>query len=215
MYCTSGKCTHCLPDCTSTAYSSSVSATPLRRCDTKNIGLSMLCKFGDDLPHPRVWSEQVVNEYKRVYPGEELPDFIKNFEKRSARRQYIDPKKLRKEAIFEDLYSSGKGSSYNAYEKDIAVIHFFFEEPAVFQFRRSLRMTWVDFVGQIGGLLGLCIGFSLISGVEIFYWFTLRLSSRACCSRGPAVEQIKPVNPHELEKAGQPNKAAINRNSLF
>ena len=25
-------------------------------------------------------------------------------------------------------------------------------------------MTWVDFVGQIGGLLGLCIGFSLLSG---------------------------------------------------
>jgi hypothetical protein len=29
------------------------------RCDAKNIGLSMLCKFDQDLPHPRVWSEQV------------------------------------------------------------------------------------------------------------------------------------------------------------
>ena len=34
-------------------------------------------------------------------------------------------------------------------------------------FRMTLwmfRMTWVDFVGQIGGVLGLCIGFSFLSG---------------------------------------------------
>ena len=26
-----------------------------------------------------------------------------------------------------------------------------------------------------GGLVGLCIGFSILSAVEIVYWFTLRL----------------------------------------
>ena len=26
-----------------------------------------------------------------------------------------------------------------------------------------------------GGVIGLCIGFSLLSGVELIYWFTLRL----------------------------------------
>ncbi len=30
---------------------------------------------------------------------------------------------------------------------------------------------------QVGGLLGLCIGFSLASGVEILYWLTARLWS--------------------------------------
>jgi hypothetical protein len=33
------------------------------RCDAKNIGLSMLCKFDNDLPHPRVWSEQARYQY--------------------------------------------------------------------------------------------------------------------------------------------------------
>ena len=29
------------------------------RCDTKNIGLTMLCKFDGDVPLPAVWSHQV------------------------------------------------------------------------------------------------------------------------------------------------------------
>ena len=48
----------------------------------------------------------------------------------------------------------------------------------MFQFQRSLRMTSIDFISQIGGLLGLFLGFSLISGIEIVYWFTLRLCHR-------------------------------------
>ena len=30
-------------------------------------------------------------------------------------------------------------------------------------------------LGQFGGLVGLCIGFSLISVIEFMYWFSLRL----------------------------------------
>ena len=33
----------------------------------------------------------------------------------------------------------------------------------------------IDFVSQLGGLFGLCLGFSLISFIEIFYWCSLRL----------------------------------------
>ena len=36
-------------------------------------------------------------------------------------------------------------------------------------------MTMLDYVAQIGGLLGLFIGFSVISGIEIVYWCTFRL----------------------------------------
>ena len=34
------------------------------------------------------------------------------------------------------------------------------------------RLTMVEFVSNVGGLLGLFIGFSLISAVEIVYWLT-------------------------------------------
>ena len=33
----------------------------------------------------------------------------------------------------------------------------------------------IDIVSQLGGLFGLCLGFSLISFIELFYWFSVRL----------------------------------------
>jgi hypothetical protein len=65
--------------------------------------------------------------------------------------------------------------NYLAYGKDIAMVTFFFETSTIFEYSREQRMTLVGYISQMGGLLGLCMGFSLISFVEIFYWFTIRL----------------------------------------
>ena len=64
---------------------------------------------------------------------------------------------------------------YDAYEKDIATVTFFFESSNAFEFLRQSKTTMIDYISQVGGLLGLCMGFSFISVVEIFYWFTFRL----------------------------------------
>ena len=68
-----------------------------------------------------------------------------------------------------------KNPKYDAYEKDIAMVTFYFETSTVFEYTREERMTLIQYISQMGGLLGLCIGFSLISGVEIIYWLTIRL----------------------------------------
>ena len=39
-------------------------------------------------------------------------------------------------------------------------------------------MTVVGFISSIGGLFGLCLGFSLVSLYEIFYWFVVKLGRR-------------------------------------
>ena len=44
------------------------------------------------------------------------------------------------------------------------------------EYERSLRMTNVDFISTLGGLFGLCLGFSFISFIEIFYWAIIRFS---------------------------------------
>ena len=31
-----------------------------------------------------------------------------------------------------------------------------------------------DFISNIGGLLGLCMGFSLLTAIEVLYWFLVR-----------------------------------------
>ncbi|VVC41222.1 Hypothetical protein CINCED_3A010987 [Cinara cedri] len=45
------------------------------------------------------------------------------------------------------------------------------------RYRREVLFGWVDLLVAFGGIAGLFLGFSLLSGVEIIYYFTLR----ACC----------------------------------
>ena len=70
--------------------------------------------------------------------------------------------------------SIGEDPTYRAYSQDIGMVNFYFQQSSVLQFKRALRMTTIDYISQIGGLLGLGIGFSLVSAVEIVYWLTLR-----------------------------------------
>ena len=46
------------------------------------------------------------------------------------------------------------------------------------EYERSLRMTEIDFISALGGVFGLFLGFSLISFVEIVYWFCVVLIRR-------------------------------------
>ena len=64
---------------------------------------------------------------------------------------------------------------YNAYEKDIAIVTFFFESSDSFEFLKQSKTSVIEFISQIGGLLGLCMGFSFISVVELIYWLTFKL----------------------------------------
>lgn len=71
-----GKCKHCLPDCTTADYSTSISLVPFRRCDYKNLGVSSLCNLNDPrVPEPRIWGDQVIQEFKESGKGP-VPAFI-------------------------------------------------------------------------------------------------------------------------------------------
>ncbi|XP_026322231.1 pickpocket protein 28 [Hyposmocoma kahamanoa] len=56
-------------------------------------------------------------------------------------------------------------------------IEMYFKEPRFVSMRRSELFGLTDFLANVGGLLGLFLGFSLLSLVEIVYFVTLRL----CC----------------------------------
>ena len=70
--------------------------------------------------------------------------------------------------------ANDKAATYDAYERDIAMVSFFFEDAEIIEFGREKRMTLIQLISQMGGLMGVCIGFSFVSAVEIFYWFIIR-----------------------------------------
>ena len=68
---------------------------------------------------------------------------------------------------------------YDAYEKDIASVEIFFDVPSVILFNSEQRQTWISFFSSIGGILGLCIGVSIVSFVEII-WFCFQIGKSLC-----------------------------------
>jgi hypothetical protein len=150
-------CSHCLPDCTNTIYRPFITTLPFKACDESNFGVSHFCNIEDrTLPDPKLWAQLIKDQFINS-PNQ--PDYIKSI---------VSNMRSANGTIF---VSASKKNEYDAYEKDIAVVQVFFDSPTVFKFTSDQSMTWVDFFAQIGGILGLCIGISLVTFIEIFWLF--------------------------------------------
>lgn len=56
-----------------------------------------------------------------------------------------------------------------------SLIQIFFKSPDFFPFTLQQQLTTLDFLSYCGGSLGLFLGFSFLSAVEVFYYFFLRV----------------------------------------
>ncbi len=54
-------------------------------------------------------------------------------------------------------YNEHHDKFYNAYEKDIAIAHFYFDESTVLQYSRTEKLTWTGFIGKDLEWLGDCL----------------------------------------------------------
>ena len=68
------------------------------------------------------------------------------------------------ETLVKELHQYGR--------QNLALIHVIVQSPYVTKIKRDVAMSFVTFVANSGGLLGLCIGFSFISAVELLYWIS-------------------------------------------
>jgi amiloride-sensitive sodium channel len=149
----------CLPSCGGTTYEVTNSAAPFRRCDQANMALTLFCHLGTGLTTPK-WGDHILKSYEMKNGS--IPEYISNNIKSPSRLYPAD-------RIFMNFVTR----EYQAYSDDIAVATFYFPSHVTTELVRSAKMTTLDYVSQIGGLLGLCLGFSLISLMEVVYWFTI------------------------------------------
>ena len=95
-----------------------------------------------------------------------MNDLMHGFDKwmpESSIRNYKDEK----------LFHANK-KSYDAYEKDIALVEISFRKSSIIQMERKARMNWIDYFSTVGGLLGLVLGMGIISLIEMV-WVCLRI----------------------------------------
>jgi hypothetical protein len=172
-------CSHCLPDCSTTIYDSWISYAELGKCDNTNIGTHKLCDLEDGSMNPAPWINIAKNEYRKA--NETLPWYLDNFFSQNSgnsrrfnnTRWRIADEDTEPELLFPSEVS--KNPDYDAFKEDIGIVKFFFRNEHVLKYVKRNRMSSFDFLSQIGGSIGLAMGISMISVVEIVYWFTIRL----------------------------------------
>ena len=174
-------CKHCLPDCTTTNYETSIAYGRLRKCDRTNLGgTSMLCDLVDGPFNPAPWMATAQKDFRNA--NQTIPwyldtDFlhysndtgVKRF---TNRRLKIADERKKSSLIF--LSELEGEQTYDAFEKDIGIVNIFFAKEKILKYVTSNRMSILEFLVQIGGTLGFYMGVSIISVIEIIYWFTFR-----------------------------------------
>jgi len=146
-----GLCAECLPDCTSTIYDTRVSSASFKTCDHTNIGKapnlnfpplnlhwhfslgsSAMCEFSTTGQiNPPIWAHAVNQEYKKVQ--NEVPEWFEKSGIFPSQRNYVSATKFQNLVLKSDVASQ---PTYNAYDKDIAVVNFYFDKSSILQFTR-------------------------------------------------------------------------------
>ena len=75
---------------------------------------------------------------------------------------YFEKNNEPNETLVKELHQYGR--------QNLALIHVMVQSPYVTKIKRDVAMPFITFIANSGGLLGLCIGFSFISAIEIFFW---------------------------------------------
>ena len=163
------QCVHCLTDCEGTIYRTRMSSAPFMPCDHTNLGVNGLCDLNNEELQPPIWKELVMAEYNDSLGR--VPSYISSIA--SNIRQYVPSPEKRSYLTFKD--ENLVNPKYEAFNKDIAIVKFYFDKSSTLQYMRYERLTMTGYISQIGGLLGLAMGFSFVSAAEIFYWVTVRL----------------------------------------
>ena len=63
---------------------------------------------------------------------------------------------------------------FKLFRRNMVALKIFFPENSAKAYQRDELYSPEDLIANIGGTLGLCLGFSLVSIVELFYFLTLR-----------------------------------------
>ena len=96
--------------------------------------------------NPPIWKATVVGEYEKFDKGK-LPNFVRNPSNLLNNiRQYATDKEG-KSFAFRAQYESS--TEYDAFEKDVTLVNFYFDQSDVVQYLTYLRMTPMDFISKV------------------------------------------------------------------
>ena len=140
----------------------------------------MLCALVDGPFNPVPWMTTAQGEFKtanQTIPWYLNTNFSEDLSADGATR-FSNQRSMKdnEEKTGNSIFSSGSAeeTTYDAFKKDIGIVNIFFSEEKILKYVTSNRMSDFEFVVQIGSTLGFYMGVSIISIIELIYWFTIR-----------------------------------------
>ena len=92
---------------------------------------------------------------------------------------YFENNDAPNENLVTELYQYGRDN--------LALVHVLVQSPYITKLKRDVSMTFTSYIANTGGLLGLCLGFSLITGFEMIFW--------CCCCCKEFKKNIAVIRP--------------------
>ena len=103
--------------------------------------------------------------------------------------------------IKSEQISKLKSWTVNYAKNNIAKVNIFLKDPFVQKYQREEKITEITFVGTIGGILGLFLGFSFISVIEILYMVCIWVISCVSTSGKSQSSRITPIEGWKSPKS--------------
>ena len=112
---------------------------------------------------------------------------------------YFEKNNEPNETLVKELHQYGR--------QNLALIHVMEQSPYVTKIKRVVAMPFITLVANSGGLLGLCIGFSFISAIEIFFLICCfcNIGIKKMCKKNIVTQ--KAVEEEKIEDTGIENYA--------
>uniref|UniRef100_A0A1I8P148 Pickpocket protein 28-like n=2 Tax=Stomoxys calcitrans TaxID=35570 RepID=A0A1I8P148_STOCA len=81
--------------------------------------------------------------------------------------------------LYNGFFNSAPLEGIN-YTDSIKYVHMdiHFQTPYILKYRTSMRYTFVELLANFGGIIGLFLGASMLSAIELFYYFTIGMYAR-------------------------------------
>ena len=93
---------------------------------------------------------------------------------------------------------------------NLAHVNIMIERPYITKIRRDVAMTFTNYVANAGGLIGLCIGFSFISCIEIIFWLcTCCYEFKSKVWSNSVQDRAKKCEPETVTSSTQTSKSFL------
>ena len=96
-------------------------------------------------------------------------------------------------------------------KENMALVNVYIKDPVVTRIKRDQKIPIIGFVANTGGLLGLCMGFSLISAFEIIFHFLISIKKMYLFLYGYCAKSIDRVREYaDLSSTNNSNRPTRN-----